>query len=92
MERDGGRRLDAAGSSDEILTSREAQDLLKIGRTKLWELTRRNLVPAYRVGEGKGAGLRYKRSELLAWLDQNRIPSRPEGVHWRGKLAKYDQT
>jgi hypothetical protein len=76
---------------DEILTSRQAQDFLKIGRTKLWELTRKNLVPAYRVGEGKGAGLRYKRSELLAWLDQNRIPSRPT-VSWRGKLAKYDQT
>jgi excisionase family DNA binding protein len=59
---------------EEILTSREAQSLLKIGRTKLWELTRQNLVPAYRVGEGKSSSLRYKRSELLAWLERNRIP------------------
>ena len=60
-------------ADDEILTTREAMELLKIGRTKLWELTRDNIVPAYRVGDGKRAGLRYKRSELLSWLDRNRI-------------------
>ena len=38
---------------DEILTSREAQEFLKIGRTKLWELTKSNQLPAYR-GAGKG--------------------------------------
>lgn len=58
---------------EEILTSREARELLKIGRTKLWELTRKALIPAYRVGDGKRSDLRYKRSELLSWLDQNRI-------------------
>jgi excisionase family DNA binding protein len=58
---------------EEILTSRGARELLKIGRTKLWELTRKNLIPAYRVGNGKTSSLRYKRSELLSWLDQNRI-------------------
>jgi excisionase family DNA binding protein len=59
--------------ADEILTSREARELLKIGRTKLWELTRRNVIPAYRIGTGKTSSLRYRRSELLAFLDQNRI-------------------
>ena len=58
---------------DEILTSREARELLKIGRTKLWELTRKNVIPAYRLGDGKSSNLRYRRSELLAWLDQNRV-------------------
>ncbi|MCP3981351.1 MAG: helix-turn-helix domain-containing protein [bacterium] len=58
---------------DEILTSREARELLKIGRTKLWELTKNNAIPAYRVGEGRSADLRYKRSELMAWLEQNRV-------------------
>jgi len=58
---------------EEILTSREARELLKIGRTKLWELTRKSSVPAYRVGGGKTSGLRYKRSELLAWLEEHRI-------------------
>jgi len=58
---------------DEILTSEEARHLLKIGRTKLWDLTKKNMIPAYRVGEGRTSGLRYKRSELLRWLDNNKI-------------------
>ena len=62
-----------AAERDEILTSREARELLKIGRTKLWELTRDNAIPAYRIGRGKTSGLRYRRSDLLAFLDQNRI-------------------
>lgn len=62
-----------AAVEDEILTSEEARRLLKIGRTKLWDLTKKNMIPAYRVGEGRTSGLRYKRSELLRWLDNNRI-------------------
>jgi excisionase family DNA binding protein len=62
-----------AGHHEEILTSREARELLKIGRTKLWELTRSSIIPAYRTGKGRTASLRYKRSELMAWLDNNRI-------------------
>jgi excisionase family DNA binding protein len=58
---------------EEILTSREARELLKIGRTKLWELTRKSVLPAYRLGQGKTSGLRYKRSELIAWLEGHRI-------------------
>lgn len=58
---------------DEILTSEEARRLLKIGRTKLWDLTKKSTIPAYRVGEGRTSGLRYKRSELLRWLENNRI-------------------
>ncbi len=60
-------------SMEEILTSREARELLKIGRTKLWELTRKNDIPAYRVGTGKGASLRYKKTELIDWLTRNQI-------------------
>ena len=58
---------------DNILTSREAREFLKIGRTKLWQLTRTNMLPAYRLGSGKTTSLRYKKSELIAWLDQNRV-------------------
>ncbi len=60
-------------SDDEILTAREAQKFLKIGRTKLWELTRRSEIPAYRVGPGSRASLRYMRTELLQWLEGNRV-------------------
>jgi excisionase family DNA binding protein len=66
-------RAQGMTTDDEILTSRGARDLLKIGRTKLWELTRRNIIPAYRVGNGRTSSLRYKRSELMAWLDSHRI-------------------
>ncbi len=57
---------------DEILTSEEARQYLKIGRTKLWQLTKENLIPAYRLGAGRSSALRYKRSELLRWLERNR--------------------
>ncbi len=81
MRHQTGRALVGAGApverpallEDEILTSEEARRLLKIGRTKLWDLTKKSMIPAYRVGEGKTSGLRYKRSELLRWLDNNRI-------------------
>ena len=66
----GARRIP---SVDEILTSREAREFLKIGRTKLWELSRDGSIPAYRVGSGKSSSLRYKREDLLAWLETNRI-------------------
>ena len=69
----GGRSMLVDIAQDEILTSRQARELLKIGRTKLWELTKSKVIPAYRVGEGRTSSLRYKRSELLGWLDSNRI-------------------
>jgi excisionase family DNA binding protein len=61
---------------DEILTSKEAQRLLKIGRTKLWALTKDGSLPAYRIGDGKTSALRYKKTELIQWLDANRIAAR----------------
>ena len=63
----------ALAAEDEILTSEEARNFLKIGRTKLWDLTKKNLIPAYRVGTGKTSSLRYKRSELMRWLENSRI-------------------
>lgn len=58
---------------DVILTSREARQLLKIGKTKLHELTRRRLIPAYRIGSGRTSGLRYSRRDLLQWLYRQRV-------------------
>lgn len=57
----------------QVLTSREAREMLKIGRTKLHELTRRQEIPAYRIGAGKTSGLRYLRDDLLEWLYRQRI-------------------
>lgn len=60
-----------------LLTSREAAQLLRIGRTKLWELTRSGAIPAYRVGTGRTSPLRYKRQELLRWLTEHRVACDP---------------
>ena len=62
----------SAGDGD-ILTSREARQLLKIGKTKLHELTHRQVVPAYRIGSGKTSSLRYRKVDLLEWLYSQRI-------------------
>jgi len=63
----------AQGDAERILTSREARTFLRIGRTKLHELTRRQVIPAYRIGEGKTSSLRYLRSDLLGWLVRQRV-------------------
>ncbi|RJP72349.1 MAG: DNA-binding protein [Candidatus Abyssobacteria bacterium SURF_17] len=59
--------------NDEILTGQEARELLKISRSTLWKLTREKQIPAYRVGNGKTSKLRYKRSELISFLNSNRV-------------------
>jgi len=67
--------------NEEILTSAEARRYLKIGRTKLWQLTREQVIPCYRLGNSPNASLRYKRSELLRWLEKNRlVPASLEGT------------
>jgi hypothetical protein len=67
-----GARPQAAGI-DQVLTSREARQFLRIGRTKLHELTHRQVIPAYRIGTGRTSSLRYLRSDLLGWLVRQRV-------------------
>ena len=71
--RNGSPVQDITADPDVILTSREARQLLKIGKTKLHDLTRRRLIPAYRIGAGRTSGLRYCRRDLLEWLYQQRV-------------------
>ena len=59
--------------NDEIMTAQEARDFLKISRSTLWKLTREKYIPAYRVGNGKTSNLRYKKTELVAWLNSNQV-------------------
>ena len=67
-----GARTQAAGV-DQVLTSREARQFLRIGRTKLHELTHRQVIPAYRIGTGRTSSLRYLKSDLLGWLVRQRV-------------------
>ena len=57
----------------ELLTTSQVLALLQIGRTKLWELVREQAFPAYRIGEGRNGSLRYRRSDVLGWLERNRV-------------------
>jgi excisionase family DNA binding protein len=72
-----------AGNGDEILTGQEARQFLKISRSTLWKLTRERKIPAYRVGNGRTSNLRYKKSELMAWLNANQVKDALEqhGLH-----------
>ena len=65
-----------------LLTSREAASFLRIGRTKLGELTRSGDLPAYRLGDGRTSPLRYKKAELVRWLERNRLD--PSGLGTTG--------
>jgi hypothetical protein len=60
-------------AADQVLTSREAREFLRIGRTKLHELTQRQVVPAYRIGHGRTSALRYLKRDLLEWLVRQRV-------------------
>ena len=57
----------------ELLTTSQVLALLQIGRTKLWELVRGEAFPAYRIGEGRNSSLRYRRADVLGWLERNRV-------------------
>jgi len=67
------RRAATGREAPEILTSQEARELLRLGRTKLWELTKQGEIPAYRIGSGRASSLRYKKSDLILWLESNRV-------------------
>jgi predicted DNA-binding transcriptional regulator AlpA len=78
-------------SDRELLTTSQVLALLQIGRTKLWELVRGEAFPAYRIGEGRNSSLRYRRADVLGWLERNRVnganaaPSEPESPPTRAR-------
>jgi excisionase family DNA binding protein len=57
----------------ELLTTSQVLELLQIGRTKLWELVRESAFPAYRIGRSRNGPLRFRRSDVLAWLEGQRV-------------------
>ena len=57
----------------QFLTTPQVLELLQIGRTKLWELVRGEAFPAYRIGAGRNSGLRYRREDVLQWLEGHRV-------------------
>ena len=60
-------------SERELLTTAQVLELLQIGRTKLWDLVRAGAFPAFRLGEGPNSSLRYRRDDVLRWLECNQV-------------------
>ncbi|MCL9806940.1 helix-turn-helix domain-containing protein [Flavobacterium amniphilum] len=52
--------------TDQLLTRLETAKLLSISLVTLWDWTKKDIIPAYRIGNK----VRYKRSEILKSLNQ----------------------
>ena len=62
-------------SDDDLLTTAQVLDFLQIGRTKLWGLVRTGAISAFRIGDGPNGSLRYRRSDIVNWLERQRVVS-----------------
>ena len=51
---------------DKLLTRQETAEMLSISLVSLWDWSRKDLIPAYRIGNK----VRYKKSEVLAALQK----------------------
>ena len=68
---------DSAEVAEEILTYREAAQLLKISARTLERWTREGLVPYIRLPQrGRWSGVRFSRSELLRWMRRRTVRAR----------------
>jgi predicted DNA-binding transcriptional regulator AlpA len=57
----------------ELMTTAQVLKFLQIGRTKLWGLVRSEAISAYRIGDGPNGSLRYRRKEIVNWLEEQRV-------------------
>ncbi len=60
-------------SDDVLLTTAQVLDFLQIGRTKLWGLVRSGAISAFRIGDGPNGSLRYRRADIVDWLEKQRV-------------------
>jgi predicted DNA-binding transcriptional regulator AlpA len=60
---------------DDLLTTAQVLDFLQIGRTKLWGLVRTGAISAFRIGDGPNGSLRYRRTDIVDWLESQRVVS-----------------
>jgi predicted DNA-binding transcriptional regulator AlpA len=60
-------------SDDDLLTTAQVLDFLQIGRTKLWGLVRTGAISAFRIGDGPNGSLRYRRTDIMNWLERQRV-------------------
>jgi predicted DNA-binding transcriptional regulator AlpA len=60
-------------ADDDLLTTAQVLDFLQIGRTKLWGLVRTGAISAFRIGDGPNGSLRYRRGDIVSWLERQRV-------------------
>jgi predicted DNA-binding transcriptional regulator AlpA len=62
------QRQAAGGIVPELLTSKQAAELLAIGERSLWRWSRSGICPApVKIGSGPRATVRFRRQELIEW-------------------------
>lgn len=54
---------------DEYLTSKEAQEYLKISSVTLWRLVKEGQLPVYKIHNRN----RYRKNDLDAFMESNRV-------------------
>lgn len=60
--------------ADDWLTTREASDLAKVAVQTLTNWRALNTGPPYtKLSDGKAGRVRYRRRDLMAWLDRRRV-------------------
>lgn len=65
---------------DEYLTSKEAQEYLKVSSVTLWRLVKEGQIPVYKIHNRN----RYRRTDLDSFMEANRVgppmprPATPE--------------
>ena len=61
-----GAKRDIGMEQEELLTIEELSMLLRVPRSWLYERTRRNEIPCFKIGKY----LRFRREEVLAWRER----------------------
>jgi excisionase family DNA binding protein len=66
-----------ADSDEQVLTYREAAQLLKVSARTLERWTREGLIPYIRLPQrGRWSGIRFSRNQLRRWLRQRTVRTR----------------
>ena len=57
------------GMDQRLLTTKELMSFLNLSRTKIWELVKKENLPAFKLG----GDYRYRQSEVIVWLENYRV-------------------
>jgi len=71
----------SVGLDQQLLTTRELMSFLNLSRTKIWEMVKKENLPAFKLG----GDYRYRRSEVIAWLENYRVTHATDGTGSRNK-------